>query len=109
VTSSGKDASRPRGRPNPVRVDDYGRSGSPSRPDKLTPVYGETVVKTGPGATRTTSQMNDEYSRSGVMTSASTRHDHYRGPGRSWASGGPPPQSGPKKPRSYDPGSESTT
>jgi hypothetical protein len=54
----GKDAKRMHGR-GPARPDDYGRNGSPSRPSKFTPTYGETVTKTGIGSTRTVSQMPD--------------------------------------------------
>jgi hypothetical protein len=94
--SSGRDATRPRGRPNPVRVDDYGRSGSPSYPAKFQMLGGYTKPGVGAGAVRKYGRPLDEIDRSSVKTSASARTDNYTGPGS--VTQGP---KGPRSPRSY--------
>jgi hypothetical protein len=83
--SSGRDAVRMRGYPNPLRVDDHHRSannGAPSYPKPGATTGGHLNAKgKGEGAYRPYGQMADEYSRSGIMTKASTRFDRYTGPG----------------------------
>ena len=89
MTTSGKDAVRKRGR-GPARPDDYGRSGSPIRPDKFDTVGPAKVMKgVGAGASRTIDRKFDEIDRSRVSTSASVRSDFYTDRPRSEASGGP--------------------
>jgi hypothetical protein len=89
MTTSGKDAHRPRDKA-PAQPGDYSRSGSPSRPDKMSFVGGsKTVPGVGAGATRSWGRRPDEIDRSRVSTSASVRTDHYSDPPRSEATGGP--------------------
>jgi hypothetical protein len=102
MSSSGKDAHRPRDKA-PAQPGDYGRQGSPIRPDKFDTVSGQKVTKTGIGATRTVDRKFDEIDRSRVSTPASIRSDFYTDRPRSEATGGPLPQDGPRGARSYDP------
>lgn len=89
-STSGRDATRPRGRSHPGRPDDYGRNGSARNTDLYAYANGaKTGHGAGEGASRTTGRRPDEIDRSTVTTKASVRFDHYRGDGPSEASGGP--------------------
>jgi hypothetical protein len=105
--AGGRDARTMRGRPNPPRPDDYGRSGSPSYPSARSNVGGVSVRKgAGMGATVTVSRPPDVIDRAvRVRTSASSRTDSYGDFGPSWTTGGPAPDGKSRAPRSYtDPG-----
>jgi hypothetical protein len=93
-SSSGRDAHRYFGKPNPRRPDDHhwGSSGAPSNPAPGKTVGGVlTTQGRGEGSIKQRSMAEDEYSRSTIMTSASVRHDHYSDRPRSEATGGPLP------------------
>ena len=96
--SSGRDSVRMRGFPHEKRVDDHHRganNGAPSSPPPGATTGGHLNARgKGEGAYRPYGQMQDEYSRSSIMTSASVRHDRYTGPG-SVASVGPLKPRGP--------------
>src|SRR5262249_25587430 len=101
----GKDAKTLRGKsPNSVGPGNYGRRPSPSYPAKSATMF-KTPLKasSGPGASREVSRPPDEVDRvaPGRETSAANRHDHFGSAGRSGSTGGPPPQAGSRKPRSY--------
>jgi hypothetical protein len=101
MTTSGKDATRPRGKA-PAQPGDYGRSGSPNYPSTDGNVGGmKTVPGVGAGATRSWGRRADEIDRSRVSTSASVRTDHYTDRGRSESSGGPASNKS-RKPVVYD-------
>jgi hypothetical protein len=92
-SSSGRDAERKVGYPNPVRVDDHhrGPSGAPSYPKSGATTGGVLTTKgRGEGAVRQYDMKQDEYSRSSIMTKASVRYDNYTDRGRSEATGGNP-------------------
>jgi hypothetical protein len=99
--SSGKDAHRPRDKA-PAQPGDYGRNGSPSRPDKMSFVGGSKAVPgVGAGATRSWGRRADEIDRSRVSTAASVRTDFYTDRPRSEATGGPASDKS-RKPVSYN-------
>jgi hypothetical protein len=86
----GKDAHTFHGRPNPVRVDDYGRNGSPTYPSAKGSVGGMTTRPgVGEGASRSVGMRPDEIHRAGIRTSASVRSDSYGGRHGSTETGGP--------------------